>query len=291
WGEVDTNSANHSVYLYSEPSDISELLREQFFEEKESIVLTSATLTMRDSFSFMQKRLGLDDEHVVTEKIHSPFSYKDQVKLLVPDDFPPLQYGSSEDDFIYAVCEAILSLAEITKGRMLVLFTSYEMLKKSHMLLKEMMDLSQFILISQGITSGSRSRLKKNFQSFERAILLGTSSFWEGVDIPAEDLSGLIIVKLPFQPPNHPVFEAKAAKYKKEGKNAFMELSLPNAVIKFKQGFGRLIRSSNDRGIVLVCDARIMTARYGKFFTKSIPEVPITFDSTTNLLLETKKWF
>ena len=291
WGEVDTNSANHSVYLYSEPSDISELLKEQFFEQKESIVLTSATLTMRDSFSFMQKRLGLEDEQLLMEKIESPFSYKDQVKLLVPDDFPPSTYGKSEDDFIYAVCESILSLAEITKGRMLVLFTSYEMLRKSHMLLKEMMDLSQFILISQGVTSGSRSRLKKNFQSFERAILLGTSSFWEGVDIPGEDLSGLIIVKLPFQPPNHPVFEAKAAKYKKEGKNAFMELSLPNAVIKFKQGFGRLIRSSNDRGIVLVCDARIMTARYGKFFTKSIPEVPITFDSTTNLLLEAKKWF
>src|SRR5690625_140847 len=198
WGEVDTNSANHSVYLYSEPSDISELLKEQFFEQKESIVLTSATLTMRDSFSFMQKRLGLEDEQLLMEKIESPFSYEDQVKLLVPDDFPPSTYGKSEDDFIYAVCESILSLAEITKGRMLVLFTSYEMLRKSHMLLKEMMDLSQFILISQGVTSGSRSRLKKNFQSFERAILLGTSSFWEGVDIPGEDLSGLIIVKLPF---------------------------------------------------------------------------------------------
>lgn len=290
WAEVDMNSSNYAVFLYSEPIDISELLANQFFAEKTSIILTSATLTMRNSFSFMRERLGLTEDRLITEKIDSSFSYKDQVKMLVPNDFPAINYENS-DEFIYAVCEAILSLAEITKGRMLVLFTSYDMLKKSHMLLKEMMDLSQFVLISQGITSGSRARLKKNFQSFERAILLGTSSFWEGVDIPGEDLSSLVIVKLPFQPPNHPVYEAKAANYKKNGKNAFMQLSLPNAVIKFKQGFGRLIRSESDRGIVFVCDARIITARYGKYFTDSIPEVDIHYDTTKNLLQKAEQWF
>ena len=125
----------------------------------------------------------------------------------------------------------------------------------------------------------------------ERSILLGTSSFWEGVDIPGEDLSCLMIVRLPFSPPDYPVFEAKAKELKAQGKNAFMELSLPNAVIKFKQGFGRLIRSASDRGIVFICDARIVKARYGKYFTDSIPEVPIHFDSSQVLFEKAKEWF
>src|SRR5699024_5402949 len=112
----------------------------------------------------------------------------------------------------------------------LVLFTSYDMLRRSYDLLKDTLDLSEYALIAQGVSSGSRAKLKKNFQTFDQAILLGTSSFWEGVHIPVEDLSCLMIVRLPFQPPDHPVYEAKLAHYKKEGKNAFFELSLPNAV-------------------------------------------------------------
>ena len=184
-----------------------------------------------------------------------------------------------------------MSLAKVTKGRMLVLFTSYDMLRKSHQILKETMDLDEYMLIAQGISSGSRTRLKKNFQTFERAILLGTSSFWEGVDIPGDDLSCLMIVRLPFQPPNHPVYEAKSAVLKEDGKSAFFELALPHAVLRFKQGFGRLIRSTNDRGIVFICDARVLKARYGKFFTESIPKVPITYDSTYQLINKAEEWF
>lgn len=245
---------------------------------------------MKNSFDYIQKRLGLITDRLITKKIASPFSYKNQVQLLVPNDFPDIKYGNI-DDFIYATCEAILSLAEITEGRMLVLFTSYDMLKKSYTLLKETIDTGKYVLIGQGITSGSRSRLKKNFQTFDHAILLGTSSFWEGVDIPGDDLSCLVIVRLPFQPPNHPVFEAKSNLLKEAGKNAFMDLSLPNAVIKFKQGFGRLIRSSSDRGIVFICDARIIKTRYGKYFTDSIPDVPISFNSTQELLDKAEEWF
>jgi len=174
---------------------------------------------------------------------------------------------------------------------MLVLFTSYEMLKNTYTIIKESVEVERFILIAQGITSGSRERLKKNFQSYEQAILFGTSSFWEGVDIPGEDLSSLVIVRLPFQPPDHPVYEAKAQYLKESGENPFMEFALPNAVIKFKQGFGRLIRSSQDRGIVFICDARIMTARYGKYFIRSIPDVPIHFDTTKNLMDKARSWF
>ncbi|MFD1849511.1 ATP-dependent DNA helicase DinG [Oceanobacillus bengalensis] len=290
WVEIDTKGPKNAVFLYCEPTDISSLLMNDFFDKKESVILTSATLTMNDSFSYIEDRLGLPSDRLETERIASPFSYKDQVQLFIPTDFPDIKYGKM-DDFIYATCEAILSLAEITNGRMLVLFTSYDMLKKSYFLLKEMMDLDSYVLIGQGITSGSRTKLKKNFQTFDQAILLGTSSFWEGVDIPGDDLSCLMIVRLPFQPPNHPVYEAKSNQLKEIGKNAFMEYALPNAVIKFKQGFGRLIRSTNDRGIVFICDARIMKARYGKYFIKSIPEVPITYDTISKLMEKAEEWF
>lgn len=290
WLEIEQNGALNAVYLYSEPVDIANRLADDFFKQKDSVILTSATLTVRQSFKNIQERLGILSDDVMTMAIKSPFNYKEQVQLLIPNDFPKVN-DTSSDDFIYSTCEAIISLAEVTKGRMLVLFTSYDMLKKSYYLLKETLDLDRYALIAQGISSGSRSRLKKNFQTFNQAILLGTSSFWEGVDIPGDDLSCVMIVKLPFDPPGHPMYEARAKSLKDEGKNAFMTLSLPNAVTRFKQGFGRLIRTSQDRGIVFVCDARIKTARYGKFFTESIPQVPISYDSTYNLIQKAKEWF
>ncbi|UFU01280.1 ATP-dependent DNA helicase DinG [Radiobacillus kanasensis] len=289
WIEIEAYGARNAVFLYSEPVDVSKLLWEHLFEEKKSVILTSATLTMKQSFDFMKKRIGLEQQEVLETKIQSPYVYEEQVQVMIPSDFPAIQYGKSED-FILSVCEAIYSMAEITQGRMLVLFTSYDMLKKSYRLLKEMNEENSFVLIAQGISSGSRTRLKKNFQLNDKAILLGTSSFWEGVDIPGNDLSCLFIVRLPFQPPDHPSYEAKAEFIKEAGKNPFMDLALPNAVIRFKQGFGRLIRSSTDRGIVFICDDRIMKTRYGKYFVDSIPKVPILYSTTYDLLKKADEW-
>ncbi|MFC0299455.1 ATP-dependent DNA helicase DinG [Virgibacillus soli] len=289
WIEIDSYGAKNAVYTYSEPKEISHILSEHLFAKKQSIVLTSATLTMQGSFHFIENRLGLPKENTQSYRISSPFSYKDQVQVLIPSDFPNIK--NDTDEFIYSTTEAILSLAEITNGRMLVLFTSYDMLRKCFYLMKEIMDQEEYMVIAQGISSGSRSRLKKNFQKFEKAILLGTSSFWEGVDIPGEDLSCLMIVRLPFQAPNHPVYAAKAEHLKSQGKNAFMDLALPHAVIRFKQGFGRLIRSKKDRGIVFICDSRIVDSRYGQYFINSIPEVPIYHLSTTKLMEHAKEWF
>lgn len=290
WMEIEAYGAKNAVYLYQEPIDMASSLANDFFAKKHSVILTSATLTMKQSFSFIKDRLGLTEDRLITKKVHSPFSYQQQVQLMVPNDFPDIRQGNMED-YLYSTCEAILSLAEITQGRMLVLFTSYDMLRKTYHILKDTMDLASYMLFAQGISSGSRSRLKKNFIHYDHAVLLGTSSFWEGVDIPGQDLSCLMIVRLPFEPPNHPVVQAKSEHIKQMGKNSFMELSLPNAVIRFKQGFGRLIRSSSDRGIVFVCDARLMKARYGKYFTDSIPDAPVTFDSTTALIEKARNWF
>ncbi|QTM99630.1 ATP-dependent DNA helicase DinG [Sediminibacillus dalangtanensis] len=289
WAEIEAHGAKNAVYLYSEPVEVASALFEDLFAKKDSIVLTSATLSMNKSFDYIRERLGLPFETTIEKKIQSPYQYDQQVQLMIPNDFPDMKYGNPEA-YILAVCEAVYSLAEVTEGRMLVLFTSYDMLRKAHQVLKELTEEKDFILIAQGISSGSRARLKKNFQAFERSILLGTSSFWEGVDIPGSDLSSLVIVRLPFQPPDHPVYQAKSAQLKEMGKNPFMELALPNAVIRFKQGFGRLIRSSTDRGIVMVCDERIVKARYGKYFTDSIPEVPISYDTTTKIIEKAEAW-
>lgn len=286
WIEIE---GDENVYLYQKPIQVGDYLLEHFFNKKDSVILTSATLTMRDSFSFMLNNLGLDKDTVVTKQIDSPYNYEEQVLFMVPKDFPSIT--KDEEEFIFATCDAISSMAEITKGRMLVLFTSYQMLKRCYYLLQEIIDTNEYMVIAQGITSGSRTRLKKNFQSFPKAILLGTSSFWEGVDIPGEDLSSLMIVRLPFQVPNHPVYEAKAEAIKKENKNAFFTLALPEAVIRFKQGFGRLIRSHTDRGVVFVCDSRIVQSSYSSFFTKSIPNLKVHHDSTANLMKRLEQWF
>ncbi|GAA0480913.1 ATP-dependent DNA helicase DinG [Salinibacillus aidingensis] len=290
WIEIEAKGARNAVYLYCEPIETGSLLKQQFYQQKKSVVLTSATLTIRNSFSYILTRNGLEEDEVFTKKIPSPFSYEDQVQLLVPNDLPQIN-KDKEEDFLSAISYNIYELAQITEGRMLVLFTSYQMLRKTHEMLKGFFDQDDFMIISQGISSGSRSRLQKNFQSFNRAILLGTSSFWEGIDIPGEDLSSVVIVRLPFEPPGHPVYHAKAEALREEGKNPFMQLALPNAVIRFKQGFGRLIRSSKDRGIVFVCDGRLMKAKYGKYFIESIPQASLLYDDAHSLLDQARKWF
>ncbi|MGP4075297.1 ATP-dependent DNA helicase DinG [Halobacillus sp. K22] len=288
WIEIEGEGANNSIYLFSEPLNVADLLREELFHAKESVVLTSATLSTNGSFSYMKELLGIDGENLIESSIPSPYSYDQQVQVMVPNDFPDIKLNP--DEYIDAISEAIYSIAEVTKGRMLVLFTSYDMLRKTYSLLKEIIDPEEFMIFAQGVSSGSRDRLKKNFQSFEQSILLGTSSFWEGVDIPGEDLSCLVMVRLPFQPPGQPVQSKRDAQMKEHGRNSFMDRSLPQAIIRFKQGFGRLIRSSTDRGVVFICDHRLMEARYGKYFLNSIPEVPVTYRSTRELINQMEQW-
>ncbi|RWZ60293.1 ATP-dependent helicase DinG [Halobacillus fulvus] len=288
WIEVEGGAASHSVYLFSEPLNVSERLRKLLFDIKESVVLTSATLSTNGTFDYVKKTWGIDDITVTEKSIDSPYAFQNQVQLMVPNDFPNVK--ANQDEYIEAVCEAIHSIAHVTKGRMLVLFTSYDMLKKSYLLLKEFIDPEEFMIFAQGVSSGSRDRLKKNFQAFDQSILLGTSSFWEGVDIPGDDLSCLMMVRLPFQPPDQPTHVRRDTQMKAEGKNPFMEHSLPHAILRFKQGFGRLIRSDKDRGIVFICDQRIMEARYGKYFLSSIPDVPVTHQSTRVLIDKIEQW-
>lgn len=272
WVEVDLRAIQNVTSIYAEPLDVSERLSQSFFTKKKSVVLASATMTVNQSFQYMEKELGLEGLPCTSQQIPSPFQYERQVKMIIPKDLPDIKTVKMEE-YIASIAEQIISIAEVTKGRMLILFTSFEMLKETYQLIKESDFLSDYAIFAQGISGGSRSRLTRNFQKFDKAILLGASSFWEGVDIPGEDLSCLIIVRLPFAPPDDPVASAKAAKMKRDGGNPFKELAIPEAVIRFKQGFGRLIRSNTDRGVVIVFDRRIKTASYGKAFLQSIPSV------------------
>lgn len=289
WIEVDSKGAKNATFIYSKPIEVADIMADHFFSKKQSVIMTSATLTVKNSFQYVIQRLGLEDFGPVTALIESPFRYDEQVQLMVPTTLPNIK-EVSEDEYIYEVVISILDIAKVTKGRMLVLFTSYEMLRKAYYQLKDFIVNEEFVLFGQGISSGSRAKLTKNFKQFDHAILFGTSSFWEGVDIPGEDLSCLIIVRLPFSPPDNPIFEARSENIKVLGKSPFMELSLPQAIIRFKQGFGRLIRSSHDRGAIFVFDRRITETRYGRFFIQSLPNVPIKENSLDQLLYDLENW-
>ncbi|MDQ0271050.1 ATP-dependent DNA helicase DinG [Cytobacillus purgationiresistens] len=288
WIEIDLRAMQNVTTVYCEPINVSNVLNARFFQQKSSVVLASATMTVKDSFSYILKEIGLEEADCKLIKIESPFDYEKQVKLIIPEDLPDIKAVSMEE-YVASISEQIISIAESTKGRMLILFTSYEMLRQTHQLIKESGFLDDFAIFAQGISGGSRSRLTRNFQRFEKAILLGTSSFWEGVDIPGEDLSCLIIVRLPFSPPDEPMTEAKAKKIKEAGGNPFSEFSLPEAVIRFKQGFGRLIRTKSDKGLIIVFDRRIVTTSYGKAFLQSVPSVKAerkTINETLDLIDE-----
>ncbi|PLR99718.1 ATP-dependent DNA helicase DinG [Bacillus sp. T33-2] len=286
WIETDVRAVQNATTVYAQPVSVSGYLREQFFSMKKSVVITSATLSVKNSFDFIKRDLGIDGLPCMINQIASPFSYEKQVQLIVPKDLPEIK-AVKDDEYIAAITEQIISVAEATKGRMLILFTSHDMLKKTYELIKESGLLEDFALIAQGISGGSRTRLTRNFQRFEKAILFGTSSFWEGVDIPGEDLSCLIIVRLPFSPPDEPLTEAKCEQIRKAGGNPFSDHALPEAVLRFKQGFGRLVRTSTDRGIIIVFDRRLLTSSYGKAFLDSVPNVPVkqySIDETVDLI-------
>jgi ATP-dependent DNA helicase DinG len=290
WMEIDAKGARNATYLYAKPIDISELLADQFFAKKRSVILTSATLTISGkSFKYIVNRLGLEDFGPETHVIESPFSFETKAKLLIPSDIPNIKEVKLED-YIPILSRSLHKIAQKTKGRMLVLFTSYDMLRNTYIDLKTRLENEEFTLIAQGVSSGSRAKLTKNFKQNDQAILFGTSSFWEGVDIPGEDLSCIVIVRLPFSPPDNPVIAARSEKIKADGGNPFFDLSLPQAIIRFKQGFGRLIRTSSDKGAVFVFDTRIVTTRYGKNFIRSLPSVPTIEGPLDDLLLNLQDW-
>lgn len=294
WLEASPQYKAKSLQLVCLPTDVSKMMQQFFFDVKESIILTSATLSVDKTFDYTCRQLGLnasdDSGKLKTVLLPSPFRYREQALVCVPRDFPGIKGASGEVIFIENLVHSLKDVAIATKGRMLVLFTSYRMLKSVHQTLKDLLSPHGIQVLGQGLDSGNRSKLTRLFQESEASVLLGTSSFWEGVDIPGQALSCLAIVRLPFQPPNHPLVEAKCENIKKNQQNPFMKYSVPQAVIRFKQGFGRLIRTGTDKGIVILYDTRVIDTQYGKHFLYSLPGPKIEHMATASLVPRIMEW-
>jgi ATP-dependent DNA helicase DinG len=248
------------VFLQATPIDVSQILKEWLFAKLETAVLTSATLAVSGGFAYIRSRLGL--EHARELIVPSHFDYAQQAILYLPPDLP----DPRAQQFVARAAERIRKLLEITRGRAFCLFTSYAQMHELHDRLLSELD---FPVLLQG--SAPKSALLEEFRITPNAVLFATSSFWQGVDVQGEQLSSVIIDRLPFAVPNDPVVAARVRAIDAEGGNAFYEYQVPAAVIALKQGFGRLIRSLHDRGVLTLLDNRILKKPYGKVFLDSLP--------------------
>ena len=259
WFTVPGRSEN--LLLRAAPINVGELLRDRVYAERQSTVFTSATLSVGGSFDYFASRVGLGQgfEELV---LPSPFDFLHQALVCIPSDLPT----PDDEGFNHAVEDVVAAVARRVGGRTLVLFTSHRQLREVHTALRHRVDLDELLILGQGI-DGQRRQLLKAFQEANRPLLLGTASFWEGIDVPGERLSCVIMVRLPFPVPSDPVYAARAEKVR----DPFSQLALPQAALRLKQGFGRLIRRSTDRGAVVVLDNRILGRDYGKTFLDVLP--------------------
>ena len=287
WIEKDKRSLPGSLNVVKSPVDGSAIARNFITcikDENVGIVWTSATMTIHQDDRFVARQLGIA-ESVPVLTFNAPANFYDNAGIFIVEDMPSIQHVS-QTDYIEAVADAVVQTVIATGGRLFVLFTSQDMLRKTYELILESELLNDYALIAQGVSSGSRMKLLKSFRQFDKSILFGTNSFWEGVDVPGEALSAVIIVRLPFSSPDEIVFKARAARLASSGLNPFTELSLPEAILRFRQGFGRLIRSSGDKGFLIILDRRIDTKSYGKRFLEALPSVPVQKVSLEHMVNE-----
>ena len=257
------------ITLQAAPLNVPEILEKILFTKNFPVVLTSATLTVRKSFDYYRGRTGFTNGAEL--RLDSPFSGS-QVTVYIPRNIPE----PSHENYQSALLEEIPKFITMTHGKAFVLFTSYQVLRFCADGLTDFFEDKGINLLIQG-ESLNRSAMLNEFKKDIDSVIFGTDSFWTGVDVPGEALSNVIVTKFPFAVPSHPLIEARCQKLDAERKSSFMEYSLPEAVLKFRQGVGRLIRSRNDRGIIAILDRRVVSKRYGQYFLDSLPNYPVKY--------------
>ena len=282
WVEL-SGRKRQTVQLVSTPIDVGPMLRDELFNETKTVILTSATLSIggggpeefagEPDFGYMRRRLGLTKANELG--LGSPFDYQRQAKLILSAEMPDPSQQSQ--DFDRAVTERLKKHLLQTEGRAFVLFTSYRMLKSTANQLTGWFAEQNLTMLCQG-DGQQRTAMLERFKQDPRSVLFGTESFWQGVDVPGDALQNVIITRLPFSVPDHPLLEARVERIREHGGNPFVEYQVPEAVIKLRQGFGRLIRSQEDTGQVVILDPRIRTKPYGRTFLASLPQCDVVVD-------------
>ncbi|MCP4167050.1 MAG: DEAD/DEAH box helicase [Chloroflexi bacterium] len=276
---IRRSQRNGMITILSAPLHVGSLIEKYIFLTKDTVVLTSATLRTANSFDYLRDRLGAVDAEEMT--LDSPFDYRKNALVYLPTDMPepnqPAYQGKVE--------QAILQLSTASQGRLLALFTSYAQLQRTAEVVRPHLEETGFTLFVQG-QGGSRQQLLAAFRQTEHAVLFGTRSFWEGVDVQGEALSALIIARLPFSVPTDPIVSARSETFD----SPFFQFSVPEAILHLRQGFGRLIRSTSDRGICAILDKRVTSKSYGRLFLESLPDATIQRGLLDNMPVAAKRW-
>ncbi len=278
WTETGNN--NHRISLHNAPLHIGALMQQYLWHQKTSVIITSATLTAGGEFNYIRGRLFAEEANELS--LGSPFDYENAALLYIANDIPE---PNDRRGHQHAVETALTNLCRATGGRTLVLFTSYEQLKRTSQVIGPILAKQDIMVFEQG-EGASPHTLLESFRNTERAVLLGTRAFWEGVDVPGEALSVLVMVKLPFAVPSDPIVAARSETFD----DPFSEYSLPEAILRFRQGFGRLIRTQSDRGAVVILDKRILSKKYGRSFLESLPPCSTRVGPLSEMPRLVQKW-
>ena len=276
---VTRTGQSRDLTLRAAPLHVGETLNELLFSQKECVVLTSATLSTNQNFSHIRERIGFDDADELL--VGSPFDYPNAALICVPEDMPEPNSWAYQESIEQAISDAALAV----NGRTMALFTSHASLQTTASSIRGNLQSRGITVLAQGV-DGTPQQLVSRFLDNPKSVLLGTSSFWEGVDLAGESLQVLLVTRLPFNVPSEPVFAARSELYE----NSFNEYAVPQAILRLRQGFGRLIRTKTDKGVAIILDKRIVSRRYGKAFLKSLP--PGTFKTCALYELEgeIKRW-
>jgi DNA polymerase-3 subunit epsilon/ATP-dependent DNA helicase DinG len=278
WVEIDPNGRNLS--LYAAPLNIGPLMEQYLWHEKESVILTSATLTTAGEFDYIRNRLFANDAYELS--LGSPFDFETATLLYIANDIPE---PGDRNGHQRALEQGIMQLARSTGGRMLVLFTSYDQLKRTSNAISNPLAKDDIRVYEQG-EGASANTLLESFRSDGRSVLLGTKAFWEGVDVPGEALSVLVIAKLPFDVPSDPIVAARGETFE----DPFSQYTLPEAILRFRQGFGRLIRTQSDKGVVAILDKRVLSKQYGRLFIESLPTCTVRVGPLMEISKVATRW-